>query len=65
MPLLLLSGYDCVIHCLGIAEQKNIISKDIYAQINTEVTRKIAEQCVIAGIKKFIFLSSISVLGNH
>jgi nucleoside-diphosphate-sugar epimerase len=61
----LLAGYDCVIHCAGIAEQKNIISKDIYKQINTDATIKLAEQCVIAGVKKFIFLSSISVLGNY
>lgn len=60
----LLTGYDCVIHCAGIAEQKKIISKDIYRQINTEATKKLAEQCVITGVKKFIFLSSISVLGN-
>jgi nucleoside-diphosphate-sugar epimerase len=61
----LLAGYDYVIHCAGIAEQKNIIFKDIYKQINTDVTIKLAEQCVIAGVKKFIFLSSISVLGNY
>jgi nucleoside-diphosphate-sugar epimerase len=61
----LLAGYDYVIHCAGIAEQKNIISKDIYKQINTDATIKLAEQCVIAGVKKFIFLSSISVLGNY
>jgi nucleoside-diphosphate-sugar epimerase len=61
----LLAGYDYVIHCAGIAEKKNIIFKDIYKQINTDVTIKLAEQCVIAGVKKFIFLSSISVLGNY
>ena len=60
----LLTGYDCVIHCAGIAEQKNIIFNDIYKQINTDFTTKLAEQCVIAGVKKFIFLSSITVLGN-
>jgi nucleoside-diphosphate-sugar epimerase len=61
----LLAGYDYVIHCAAIAEQKNIISEDIYKQINTDATIKLAEQCVIAGVKKFIFLSSISVLGNY
>jgi nucleoside-diphosphate-sugar epimerase len=61
----LLTGYDCVIHCAGIAEQKSTISKKIYIQINTIATTKLAEQCVIVGVKKFIFLSSISVMGNH
>jgi nucleoside-diphosphate-sugar epimerase len=61
----LLAGYDCVIHCAGISGQNNIISKKIYGQINTENTKKLAEQCAIAGVKKFIFLSSISVLGQY
>ena len=61
----LLTGYDCVIHCAGIAEQKNLISREIYVQSNTLASKKLAEQCVIAGVKKFIFLSSISVLGQH
>ena len=61
----LLAGYDCVIHCAGISDKKNKISKKIYTQINVEVTKKLAEQCIIAGVKKFIFLSSISVLGEH
>jgi nucleoside-diphosphate-sugar epimerase len=61
----LLIGYDCVIHCAGIAEQKKIIHNDIYKQINIDVTKKLVEQCVISGVKKFIFISSISVLGNH
>lgn len=61
----LLAGYDCVIHCAGVTEQKSKISKKIYTQTNVEVTKKLAEQCIIAGVKKFIFLSSISVLGQH
>ena len=61
----LLTGYDCVIHCAGIAEQKNLISREIYVQSNTLASKKLAEQCVIAGVRKFIFLSSISVLGQH
>jgi nucleoside-diphosphate-sugar epimerase len=61
----LLAGYDCVIHCAGVAEQKSNTSTKIYTQINTEVTIKLAEQCAIVGVKRFIFLSSISVLGNN
>lgn len=61
----LLAGYDCVIHCVGISEISNLVSKKIFRQINFEVTKKLAEQCVIAGVKKFIFLSSISVLGDN
>jgi nucleoside-diphosphate-sugar epimerase len=60
----LLAGYDCVIHCAGITPEQKLFSKNIYNQINSEVTRKLAEQCVMTGVKKFIFLSSIGVLGN-
>jgi nucleoside-diphosphate-sugar epimerase len=61
----LLAGYDCVIHCIGMSEQLNLNTKKIFRQINFEVTKKLAEQCVMAGVKKFIFLSSISVLGDN
>lgn len=61
----LLTGYDCVIHCAGLAEQKNIISEEYYMQLNVEFTKNLAEHCAIVGVKKFIFLSSISVLGNN
>lgn len=61
----LLAGYDCVIHCAAFAEQIRFLSYQTYNQINTEFTKKLAEQCVIVGVKKFIFLSSISVLGNN
>jgi nucleoside-diphosphate-sugar epimerase len=61
----LLVGYDCVIHCAALTEQKNINSNKIYKQTNIEFTTKLAEHCVIAGVKKFIFLSSVSVLGNY
>ena len=61
----LLAGYDCVIHCAGIADQKNKNLTKIYKQVNTEATEKLAEQCASMGVKKFIFLSSISVLGQY
>jgi nucleoside-diphosphate-sugar epimerase len=61
----LLASYDCVIHCAGITPEQKLFSKNIYNQVNSEVTRKLAEQCVTTGVKKFIFLSSIGVLGNY
>ena len=62
----LLLGYDCVIHCAGrahiIKDNKNN-SLEAYRLTNVEGTKKIVEQCVAAGVKRLIFLSSIGVLG--
>lgn len=59
-------GVDCVIHCAAIAhikkseEKKN---KNIYEKVNIEWTRNIAKFAQEAGVKRFIFLSSIGVNG--
>ena len=60
----LLYGYDCVIHCAGLADQ-NLKTEQDYIKVNVDASKKLAEQCVVAGVKKFIFLSSISVLGSN
>lgn len=60
-----LHGFDCIIHCAGkahnINEKKN---SDNYRLINTENTKLIAEQAAKAGVKRFIFLSSVKVNGE-
>lgn len=62
----LVYGYDCIIHCAGIVpsnREKNK-TKD-YNLINVEWTSHLAKQCAKANVKKFIFLSSINVLGSN
>ena len=60
-----LHGFDCIVHCAGkvpnVNEKKNL---DTYRLINTENTKLIAEQAAKAGIKRFIFLSSVKVNGE-
>ena len=57
---------DCVIHCAGrvhiMDERKN--SYETYKSINVEGTMRLAEQAIKAGVKKFIYLSSIKVNGE-
>lgn len=63
-----LCDIDCVIHAAGIAhesilsEQKNY---SIYDEVNVDATRRLAIQASAAGVKRFIFISSIGVLGNQ
>jgi len=64
----ILAKVDCVIHLAGRA---HIIDKtkasilDEFRKINTELTLNLAKQAVTAGVKRFIFLSSIRVNGNQ
>jgi nucleoside-diphosphate-sugar epimerase len=61
-----LKGYDCIIHCAGKAHSTNKNDKlDDYLSINTESTRVLAEEAVKAGVKRFVFLSSIKVNGKR
>ena len=61
----LLIGYDCIIHCAGMAH--NMKKKDNlenYLAVNTKGTKHLAEYASKAGVKRFIFLSSIKVNGE-
>ena len=60
----ILRGYDCLIHCAG-ALPSSKLSLEKYLLINSESTKRIAEQCVIAGVKRIIFLSTIGILGSN
>ncbi len=60
-----LYGYECVIHCAGKVNTSNKNDNlNIYKQANVESTKRIAEHAVKAGVKRFIFLSSIKVNGD-
>ena len=58
---------DCVIHLAGkahvIDKAKASVLKGFH-KINTELTLNLAKQAAMAGVNRFIFLSSIRVNGN-
>lgn len=58
-----LSDIKCVIHLGAIAHNKQNEVPDIEL-VNNIGTTKLAQQAVNQGVKQFIFLSSIGVLGN-
>jgi nucleoside-diphosphate-sugar epimerase len=64
----LLDGCNIVIHTAArahILNNKDRDKIDIYREINTDGTVRLAEQAAQNGIKRFIFLSSIGVNGAY
>ncbi|MFQ2366902.1 UDP-glucose 4-epimerase family protein [Aeromonas enteropelogenes] len=62
-----LAAVDVVIHCAAQAHvMKNIANNgvDIYRDINVDGTLHLAQQAITAGVKRFIFISSIKVNGE-
>ena len=63
----LLKNIDCIIHCAGkahVTNKNDLIEEDIFNSINVDGTENLAHQAATAGVKKFIFLSSIKVNGE-
>lgn len=62
-----LKDIECIIHC---AARTHLIKKKFknninqFREINVMATKNLAEQAVINGVKRFIFLSSIKVNGE-
>ena len=62
-----LSGVDCVIHCAARYHIKNESSGDlldICRKVNVDGTMRLARLAAQAGVKRFIFMSSLKVNGE-
>ena len=58
------SQYDCVVHCAGLAHvTRDVNLTALYFSVNCEMTLEIARRARQAGVKQFIFLSSMIVYG--
>ncbi|CDT94230.1 UDP-glucose 4-epimerase family protein [Vibrio coralliirubri] len=60
-------GVDCVVHCAARVHQMNETEQDAliaYRDINTLGTLNLAKQAAEAGVKRFVFVSSIKVNGE-
>jgi nucleoside-diphosphate-sugar epimerase len=61
-----LAGVRSVIHCAGIAHGASkgmSMSLDDYREVNVEGTIRLASQAEAAGVRRFVFVSSIGVSG--
>ena len=54
---------NTIIHCAAVAHNKSNDS-DYINEVNVAGTINLAQQAVKAGVKRFVFISSIGVLGN-
>ena len=57
------SGIQTVIHCAGIAHRMEPTPDELYFQVNRNLTLEFAKASKAAGVKQFIFLSTIKVYG--
>jgi nucleoside-diphosphate-sugar epimerase len=61
-----LQGLTCVVHCAGRAHvMKDAVANPLAAfrRVNVEGSLNLARQAVVAGVKRFVFVSSIGVNG--
>ncbi len=64
LPPQAFSGFDAVIHVAGIAHQKETPQNaPLYRQVNCDLAVEAAKLAKQAGVKQFIFFSSMSVYG--
>jgi UDP-glucose 4-epimerase len=54
-----LAGVDAVIHSAGLAHRMSGLPEDDYRAINTDATVGLARAAARAGVRRFVFLSSI------
>lgn len=61
-------GFDAVVHCAARVHQVRETAADpmaAYRSVNTQATLKLARDAAQAGIKRFVFLSSVKVNGSY
>lgn len=56
-------SFQCLVHLAGVAHKKDVYSTELF-NINTDGTLNLARQAANAGLKRFVFVSSIGVLGQ-
>lgn len=59
------SSFDVVFHVAGLAHSTpSVDQRDLYYEVNTNLTYDVAEKAKRQGVKQFIFMSSVIVYGS-
>tara|TARA_R110002110_G_scaffold415561_2_gene650821 strand:- start:21483 stop:22424 length:942 start_codon:yes stop_codon:yes gene_type:complete len=61
LPAHLFDGIDTVFHLAGVAHQR--APAEAYEQINVQATKQLAKQAASAGVRCFVYLSSVKAMG--
>ncbi len=56
-------GYDAIVHVAGIVHRKDITDASLYRKVNTDLPVAVAAKAKEAGVKQFVFLSTMAVYG--
>ena len=58
------SKVDVILHLAGVAHATKSIAAQHYFSVNTELPKRLAEAAKAAGVKHFIYMSSVKVYGE-
>lgn len=59
-----LHGVDVIVHLAGKAHDMSLQDEQVYMNINYTLTRQLADHAISAGVKHFIYISSVKVYGE-
>lgn len=59
------TNVDCVLHLAALVHQMNGAPREKYFEVNTELTKKMAEESKKYGVRHFVFYSTVAVYGTH
>lgn len=57
------NGVDTVLHLAALVHQMQGAPREKYFEVNTELTKKVAEEAKKQGVKHFVFYSTVKVYG--
>ena len=57
------SGYDSIVHVAGIVHRPNCKDWDLFRSVNAEMPVEIAKRAKAAGVKQYMFFSTMAVYG--
>ncbi len=58
------AGIDVILHLAVVAHDASKVNDDIQYRVNVDLTRELANRAKQAGVKQFIFMSSVKVYGE-